>query len=230
VIEQAESAQIGTDGLTIDLLSRHAWREDRKVELSSREFALLEYFMRHSGQVLSAIWDYDFEPASNVVDVYVRHLRNKVDPPDGPSLIQTTSAAPVTVSILRQPPGLTARLPEDFKMKFFSSQVHRGFMHGVYNPGMSTAGGDLHAGHRVTAAGGRPSWGPGSGDSSFPYFSHRIFAPRTPICGISSTAAFTSSELGGVGWPSHMAADLSRFFLKPVARFADGLRPLCKAL
>ncbi len=96
---QAESAQIQTDGLTIDLLSRHAWRGDEKIELSSREFALLEYFMRHCGQVLSrqqilsAIWDYDFEPTSNVVDVYVRHLRNKVDPPDGPSLIQTIRGA-----------------------------------------------------------------------------------------------------------------------------------------
>jgi DNA-binding response OmpR family regulator len=96
---QAESAQIQTDGLTINLLSRHAWRGDQRIELSSREFALLEYFMRRSGQVLSrqqilsAIWDYDFEPASNVVDVYVRHLRNKVDPPGGPSLIQTVRGA-----------------------------------------------------------------------------------------------------------------------------------------
>jgi DNA-binding response OmpR family regulator len=96
---QTESAQIETDGLTIDLLSRHAHRGDERIELSSREFALLEYFMRHDGQVLSrqqilsAIWDYDFEPASNVVDVYVRHLRNKVDPPEGPSLIQTVRGA-----------------------------------------------------------------------------------------------------------------------------------------
>lgn len=96
---QAESAQIRTNGLKIDLLSRHAWRGDEKIELSSREFALLEYFMRHCGQVLSrqqilsAIWDYDFEPTSNVVDVYVRNLRNKVDPPDGPSLIQTVRGA-----------------------------------------------------------------------------------------------------------------------------------------
>jgi DNA-binding response OmpR family regulator len=96
---QPESTQIQTDGLRIDLLSRHAWRDEEKIELSSREFALLEYFMRHCGQVLSrqqilsAIWDYDFEPASNVVDVYVRHLRNKVDPPDGPSLIQTVRGA-----------------------------------------------------------------------------------------------------------------------------------------
>ena len=47
---QAESAQIQTDGLTIDLLSRHAYRADERIELSSREFALLEYFMRHDGQ------------------------------------------------------------------------------------------------------------------------------------------------------------------------------------
>src|SRR5215203_3893001 len=96
---QPESAQIQTDCIKIDLLSRHAWRGDQKIELSSREFALLEYFMRHVGQVLSrqqilsAIWDYDFEPTSNVVDVYVRHLRNKVDPPDGPSSIQTVRGA-----------------------------------------------------------------------------------------------------------------------------------------
>jgi DNA-binding response OmpR family regulator len=96
---QPAAAQIQTDDLRIDLLSRHAWRKDKRIDLSSREFALLEYFMRHNGQVLSrqqilsAIWDYDFEPASNVVDVYVRHLRNKVDPPDGPSSIQTIRGA-----------------------------------------------------------------------------------------------------------------------------------------
>jgi DNA-binding response OmpR family regulator len=56
----------------------------RAVELSSREFALLETFMRHPGQVLSReqllsrVWGYDFDPGSNVVDVYVRYLRNKI--------------------------------------------------------------------------------------------------------------------------------------------------------
>jgi DNA-binding response OmpR family regulator len=96
---QPASAQIQADDLRIDLLSRYAWRKGKRIDLSSREFALLEYFMRHNGQVLSrqqilsAIWDYDFEPASNVVDVYVRHLRNKVDPPDGPSSIQTVRGA-----------------------------------------------------------------------------------------------------------------------------------------
>jgi DNA-binding response OmpR family regulator len=96
---QPASAEIQADDLRIDLLSRQAWRKDKRIGLSSREFALLEYFMRHNGQVLSrqqilsAIWDYDFEPASSVADVYVRHLRNKVAPPDGPSSIPTIRGA-----------------------------------------------------------------------------------------------------------------------------------------
>lgn len=79
----------------MDLLSRSVWRADKKVDLSSREFALLEYFMRHPGQVLSrqqilsAIWDYAFDPGSNVVDVYVRYLRSKIDRRGEPSLIST---------------------------------------------------------------------------------------------------------------------------------------------
>ncbi len=96
---QPQSARIEIDGLGIDLLSRRAWRKDKPVDLSSREFALLEYFMRHQGhvlsrqQILSAVWDYDFDPGSNVVDVYVRHLRNKIDLPGEPSLISTVRGA-----------------------------------------------------------------------------------------------------------------------------------------
>src|SRR5215208_6143356 len=116
---QPASAQIQTDDLRIDLLSRYAWRKDEKIELSSRERAFLEYFVRHNGQVLSrqqilsAIWDYDFAAASNVVDVYVRHLRKKVVPPtDRPR--SRPSAAQVTASI---PPQTPEGLPENFKMK-----------------------------------------------------------------------------------------------------------------
>ena len=96
---QPRSTRIEIDGLGIDLLSRRAWRDDKPIDLSSREFALLEYFMRHPGhvlsrqQILSAIWDYDFDPGSNVVDVYVRHLRNKIDLPGEPSLISTVRGA-----------------------------------------------------------------------------------------------------------------------------------------
>jgi DNA-binding response OmpR family regulator len=96
---QEQAAQITADGLKIDLLERRAWRGGEQIELSSREFALLEYFMRHPGQVLSrqqilsAIWDNAFDPTSNVVDVYVRYVRNKIDHPGRPSFIKTVRGA-----------------------------------------------------------------------------------------------------------------------------------------
>ncbi|HEY5856177.1 MAG TPA: response regulator transcription factor [Aldersonia sp.] len=70
--------------LTLDLRSRRAEVAGTMVDLTSREFALLEVFMRHHGQVLSReqilghVWGYDFDPASNVVDVFVRSLRAKI--------------------------------------------------------------------------------------------------------------------------------------------------------
>jgi DNA-binding response OmpR family regulator len=71
-------------GLTLDLRTRRIRVGGRDVDLSAREFALAEAFLRHPGQVLSReqllsqVWGYDFDPGSNVVDVYVRYLRNKV--------------------------------------------------------------------------------------------------------------------------------------------------------
>lgn len=70
--------------LGLDLRTRRAAVGDRTVELSAREFALAEMFLRHPGQVLSReqllshVWGYDFDPGSNVVDVYVRYLRRKL--------------------------------------------------------------------------------------------------------------------------------------------------------
>ena len=70
--------------LRLDLLARCGWRGEQLIDLPSREFALLEYFMRHPGRVLSRqailadVWGYDEDPASNVVDVYVRYLRNRL--------------------------------------------------------------------------------------------------------------------------------------------------------
>ncbi len=71
-------------GLRLDLRTRRALVGDRSVDLSAREFALTETFLRHPGQVLSReqllshVWGYDFDPGSNVVDVYVRYLRRKL--------------------------------------------------------------------------------------------------------------------------------------------------------
>ncbi|NLV55759.1 MAG: response regulator transcription factor [Acidimicrobiales bacterium] len=70
--------------LTLDIRTRRATVDDRTVELTAREFALLETFMRHVDQVLSReqllslVWGYDFDPGSNVVEVYVRALRKKL--------------------------------------------------------------------------------------------------------------------------------------------------------
>lgn len=70
--------------LSLDLRSRRAHVQGRAVDLTAREFALLEVFLRHPDQVLSReqilghVWGYDFDPASNVVDVYVRALRGKI--------------------------------------------------------------------------------------------------------------------------------------------------------
>ena len=96
---QPDSVLLEAGDLRLDLLSHHAWRKEKKIELSNREFALLEHFMRHPRQVLSrqqllsAIWDYSFDPGSNVVNVYVRYLRRKIDRPGEASLISTVRGA-----------------------------------------------------------------------------------------------------------------------------------------
>jgi two-component system, OmpR family, copper resistance phosphate regulon response regulator CusR len=91
-----ESTVLLAGGVSLDLRSRRASVTDpgggtRVVELTAREFALAEVFLRHAGQVLSReqllshVWGYDFDPGSNVVDVYVRYLRRKL----GESVIET---------------------------------------------------------------------------------------------------------------------------------------------
>jgi two-component system OmpR family response regulator len=81
--------------LEMDLLSRTVKRAGRKIELQPREFRLLEYLMRHAGQVvtrtmlLEGVWDYHFDPQTNVIDVHVSRLRQKIDKPFGTPLIHT---------------------------------------------------------------------------------------------------------------------------------------------
>ncbi len=84
-----------TADLTLDLLSRKVIRAGTKIELQAREFALLEYLMRNAGRVvtktmiLNHVWDYSFDPQTNVVDVLVCRVRNKVDKDFEPKLIRT---------------------------------------------------------------------------------------------------------------------------------------------
>jgi DNA-binding response OmpR family regulator len=71
--------------LTMDLTTHKVFRGGKQIDLTPKEYALLEYLMRHEGQVLTrtmiseSIWDYHFDSLTNVVDVHVYHLRNKID-------------------------------------------------------------------------------------------------------------------------------------------------------
>jgi DNA-binding response OmpR family regulator len=81
--------------LTLDLLSREVTRGGRKIELQAREFALLEYLLRNAGRVVSKtmilehVWDYHFDPKTNVIDVLVSRLRGKIDRDFDRKLIHT---------------------------------------------------------------------------------------------------------------------------------------------
>jgi two-component system OmpR family response regulator len=85
--------------LRLDPAKRRVWRGDSEIELSAKEFAVLEVFMRRPGEVLSRFqllehaWDYEYENRSNVVDAYVRLLRRKVDRPFGVRSIETVRGA-----------------------------------------------------------------------------------------------------------------------------------------
>jgi DNA-binding response OmpR family regulator len=81
--------------LTLDLVRHEARRQGKTIELTPKEFALLEYLMRHPGQVLSRtqitdhVWRYDLESLSNVVDIYIHYVRDKIDRGFSPPLIKT---------------------------------------------------------------------------------------------------------------------------------------------
>lgn len=87
--------QLCVGDLTLDLVRHEARRAGRVIELTAKEFALLEYLMRHPGQVLTrtqiidAVWRYDLEALSNVVDIYIHYLREKIDHGFSHSLIKT---------------------------------------------------------------------------------------------------------------------------------------------
>jgi two-component system OmpR family response regulator len=92
-LERPSVLEVGD--LRLDPATREAWRGDTPVALSAREFALLETFMRRPGQVLTQLqllesaWDLGYEQRSNVVEVYVRYLREKIDRPFGMRSIET---------------------------------------------------------------------------------------------------------------------------------------------
>jgi len=90
-----ENPRLSVGDLTLDLVGHEARRDGHVIELTAKEFALLEYLMRHPGRVLTrtqivdAVWRYDMEALSNVVDIYIHYLRDKVDQGFSRPLIKT---------------------------------------------------------------------------------------------------------------------------------------------
>lgn len=90
---------LGAGDLRLDPAARRAWRGEVELELTAREMAVLEFLLRRKGRVVSKteilehVWDYDFEGDLNIVEVYVAHLRNKVDRPFGRHALETVRGA-----------------------------------------------------------------------------------------------------------------------------------------
>ncbi|MDQ1378583.1 MAG: two-component system, OmpR family, response regulator [Acidimicrobiaceae bacterium] len=96
---EARPPTLNVGDLALDPATRKAWRGDTEVVLSAKEFSLLELLMRHPGEVLSRTrilehgWDFAFDGVSNVVDQYIRYLRNKIDRPFGRHDLETVRGA-----------------------------------------------------------------------------------------------------------------------------------------
>jgi len=95
----AEATRLRVADLELDLLKRSVRRAGQAIEVQPREFRLLEYLMRHADQVvtrtmlLEAVWDYHFDPQTNVIDVHISRLRQKIDKPFDTAILQTVRGA-----------------------------------------------------------------------------------------------------------------------------------------
>src|SRR5579863_3308638 len=92
---ESKSTTLRVADLTLDALTRRAQRGGREIELTAREYRLLEFLMRSAGRIcgrmsiIEKVWDYDFDPGTNLVDVYVKRLREKLDEGFEPKLLHT---------------------------------------------------------------------------------------------------------------------------------------------
>jgi len=105
----SRSSVVRVGDLDLDRLSQQVRRAGKRIELTSKEYSLLEYLMSNSGRVLSRtmiiehVWDQSFDGITNIVDVYVRHLRNKIDDPYEHKLIRTVRGVGYTIGNGDQP-------------------------------------------------------------------------------------------------------------------------------
>ncbi len=92
---EQQKTQLTVDDLRMDLLARKVTRGERTIQLQPREFKLLEFLMRHADQVvtrtmlLENVWDYHFDPQTNVIDVHISKLRQKIDADESKPLLHT---------------------------------------------------------------------------------------------------------------------------------------------
>ena len=97
VLPRVQQLRIGD--LSLDPQTREAWRDGDRMDLTAKEYAILEYFMRRPNVVVTrtmlgeSVWDYEFDGISNIIDVYVRRIRRKIDREGQDSLIQTVRGA-----------------------------------------------------------------------------------------------------------------------------------------
>ncbi len=103
-----KSGRLVVGDLTLDPAGHQVSRAGQPIELTAKEFALLDYFMRNAGRLITRemaedhIWNYDFDGTSNVVDVYVRRLRRKIDDPSEVKLFETVRGAGYRLSALQE--------------------------------------------------------------------------------------------------------------------------------
>jgi DNA-binding response OmpR family regulator len=97
VLPRVQKLEVGD--LSLDPQSREVWRDGSRMDLTAKEYAILEYFMRRPNAVVTrtmlgeSVWDYEFDGISNIIDVYMRRIRRKIDREGQDSLIQTVRGA-----------------------------------------------------------------------------------------------------------------------------------------
>ncbi len=102
----SKTPELKVGDIVLNTRTREARRGNRSIELTSKEYTILEYFMRHPNAVITRTmleehaWDYDFESMSNLIDVYIRRLRCKIDSEGEPSMIQTVRGAGYRLKVL----------------------------------------------------------------------------------------------------------------------------------